>query len=90
MAIRHDRLTVLSVTLAVATFAPPTVCNGEVRKSSPGDRSDIATQRGGMSAARAAAIQECSVLAGKIVGYGDIVSQINLYRTCMARHGQPE
>src|SRR5262249_54941507 len=34
-------------------------------------------------------IQNAFVLAGKIVGYEDIVSQISAYRACMALDGQP-
>lgn len=90
MAIRDNCLTVFSVALAVAMFVLPHVGNGEVRTKSPVSRSGLATERSGKSAAREAAIQECSALAGKIVGYGDVVSQMSAYRTCMARHGQPE
>lgn len=43
-----------------------------------------------MSAARAAAIHECSVLAGR---FNEMVwgsTEIYIYRSCMARHGQVE
>lgn len=43
-----------------------------------------------MTAARAAAIHECSVLAGRYneMTYGS--TELYLYRSCMARHGQVE
>ena len=43
-----------------------------------------------MSAARAAAMHECSVRASKYTQHtwGDV--QIYTYRACMAEHGQPE
>jgi hypothetical protein len=45
---------------------------------------------GQISAARAAALQECNRLAQRypIHEWGN--TQIHLYRTCMARHGQQE
>ena len=45
---------------------------------------------GQVSAARAAALQECNRLAQRypIHEWGN--TQIHLYRTCMARHGQQE
>jgi len=43
-----------------------------------------------ISPQRAAAINECCLIAHKVPGYGDIISQISLYRTCMARHGEKE
>jgi len=44
----------------------------------------------GMSAARAAAIRECSTQAGKYKQYiwGDM--EEDTYRACMAQHGQQE
>ena len=43
-----------------------------------------------MSAARAAAIHECSVLADKYLDYVWGVQGIDHYRACMAGHGQME
>ena len=45
---------------------------------------------GQISAARAAALQACNRLAARypIHEWGN--TQIHLYRSCMARHGQPE
>jgi hypothetical protein len=44
----------------------------------------------GISAARAAAIHECSVAASKYIehSWGDF--EIQVYRSCMAQRGQPE
>jgi hypothetical protein len=44
----------------------------------------------GMSAARAAAIHECSVRAGKYAEHTWGDNEIYTYRACMADHGQPE
>jgi hypothetical protein len=43
-----------------------------------------------ISAARAAAIQECSRLAARYPQHEWGNTEIHLYRTCMARHGQQE
>ncbi len=52
--------------------------------------SAVAQGAPGLSAARAAALQECNRLAQRypIHEWGN--TQIHLYRTCMARHGQQE
>ena len=43
-----------------------------------------------VSAARAAALQECNRLAQRYPLHDWGNTQIHLYRTCMARHGQKE
>jgi len=43
-----------------------------------------------ISAARAAAIHECSLLAGRYSEHDWGITEIYLYRACMARHGQQE
>ena len=43
-----------------------------------------------ISAARAAALQECNRLAARYPLHEWGNTQIHLYRTCMARHGQQE
>jgi hypothetical protein len=45
---------------------------------------------GQISAARAAAIHECNLLAARYPLHDWGNTQIHLYRTCMARHGQQE
>jgi hypothetical protein len=45
---------------------------------------------GGMSAARAQAIHECTAKAGKYVGHTGGDNEIYTYRACMADHGQQE
>jgi hypothetical protein len=49
-----------------------------------------AVAAGQMSAARAAAIHECSVLASRYSQHDWGNTEIYQYRACMARHGQPE
>ena len=51
-----------------------------------------AAQSGGrqISAGRAAAIHECSVLASRYSQHDWGNVEIYQYRACMARHGQPE
>jgi hypothetical protein len=53
---------------------------------------DALAQGGGqqMSAGRAAAIHECSVLASRYSQHDWGNTEIYQYRSCMARHGQPE
>lgn len=43
-----------------------------------------------MNAARAAAIHECSVLAGRYAETTWGSTEFYLYRSCMARHGEVE
>jgi hypothetical protein len=43
-----------------------------------------------ISAGRAAAIHECSILAARYSQHDWGDTEIHQYRTCMARHGQPE
>jgi hypothetical protein len=43
-----------------------------------------------MAAARAVAIHECSVLAGRYVETTWGSTEFYLYRSCMARHGEVE
>lgn len=43
-----------------------------------------------MNAARAAAIHECSVLAGRYPETTFGSTEFQLYRACMARHGEME
>ena len=45
---------------------------------------------GQISAARAAALQECNRFAARYPLHDWGNTQIHLYRTCMARHGQQE
>jgi len=45
---------------------------------------------GQISAARAAALQQCNRLAARYPLHDWGNTQIHLYRTCMARHNQPE
>ena len=75
MVIVNTRLAGLALGLAVAAFASPSFAQGS--------RNDV-------SAARAAAIQACSVAAGRYTEYtwGDM--EIYVYRACMAQHRQKE
>ena len=51
----------------------------------------LAQERGlPMSAARAAAIQECSIQASKYLELAWGIVEIQVYRTCMAEHHQME
>ena len=70
-----NRLAGLALGLAVTAFASPSCAQGS--------RNDV-------SAARAAAIQACSVMAGRYTEYSWGDMEIYVYRACMARHGQKE
>ena len=67
MTILKKRLTVLALGLAVTALASPSYAQGAGR---------------GISAARAAALQECSYFNDSDWDYA--------YRVCMAQHGQAE
>jgi hypothetical protein len=70
---------VLATTIAAfgLTVVPTT---GAVAQGAPGQ----------ISTARAAALQECNRLAQRYPLHDWGNTQIHLYRTCMARHGQQE
>jgi hypothetical protein len=70
--------TALALGLATSALATPSFA----QRSEGGDP--------GMSAARAAAIHECSVKAGKYIEHTWGDNEIYTYRACMAEHGQEE
>jgi hypothetical protein len=77
----------LAVTLtAILTLAVADAASAAPRAARSGG--DPSTEH--MSAARAAAIHECSVLADKYLDYVWGVQEIDHYRACMAGHGQME
>jgi hypothetical protein len=43
-----------------------------------------------VTASRAQAIQECNIGSGKLTQYTWGVTQLQVYRACMAQHGQQE
>jgi hypothetical protein len=43
-----------------------------------------------VAASRAQAIQECNIRSGKFTQYTWGVTQLQVYRACMAQHGQEE
>jgi hypothetical protein len=71
----NEALAVLALGLVISTLASPSVA-----------------QRSGIkrSAARAAAIREYSLRAGKYVEHTWGNVEFQTYRACMAQHGQPE
>ena len=75
MVIVDSRLAGLALGLAVTAFASPSFAQNSGNVG---------------SAARAAAIQVCSVMAGRYTEYtwGDM--EIYVYRACMAQHRQKE
>jgi hypothetical protein len=75
MVTLKNGLAILTLGLAVTTFASY----------------GLAQERGiQISAARAAAIQECSIRASKYLELAWGVVEIQVYRTCMAEHHQIE
>jgi hypothetical protein len=78
MARRPDRLTKLGLATTIAALWLTVV---------PIARAAADVQ---ISAARAAAIHECNLLASRYPLHDWGNTQIYLYRSCMARHGQQE
>jgi hypothetical protein len=71
----NNRLAALAFGLAVAAVASPSFAQG--------NNSEV-------SSARAAALRQCSALQQKDLEYLWGVQQDDIYRACMAEHGQPE
>jgi hypothetical protein len=74
MATVNSRLAGLALGLAVTAFASPSFAQSEEH----------------ISAARAAAIHDCSVRAGKYTEHTWGDTELYVYRDCMAEHGQRE
>jgi len=71
----NSRLAVLALGLTVTALASPSFAQ----------RSEDQTSR-----ARAAAVHDCSVKAQNYKQYTWGVTQLQVYRACMAQHGQQE
>jgi hypothetical protein len=79
----HKTLATLALGLAVIAGAAPALAHG---------RAEAAYNGGGypITAARAAALHECSAREAQYSEYDWGVTEIQVYRSCMAEHGQPE
>ena len=55
-----------------------------------GSGSYASAQQSGASTARTTAVHECSVLAARYPETTFAATEIQVYRSCMAAHGQPE
>jgi uncharacterized membrane protein len=76
MMTMNTRLAALAFAIAVAAVASPAVAQRNNNDE--------------VSAARAADLRECNNVAKGYVDYNWGVRQSDVYRACMAEHGQPE
>ena len=76
---------------AVTMIAALTLASGSAAFAAPrSTQQNGDTQWDHMSAARASAIHECSVMADKFLNYTWGDQESDHYRACMAQHGQQE
>jgi hypothetical protein len=78
MTIMKKRLAALSFAIGVVAMASPSLAQRH-------DRSDS-----GVGAARAEALRECNARARPFLDKDWGENQSDIYRACMAEHGQPE
>jgi hypothetical protein len=83
MVTLRNILTALTLGLAVTATVAPAYAKGHAEASYNGGGYPI-------TAARAAALRECSGREAKYPEYLWGVTEIQVYRACMAEHGQPE
>ena len=87
MATIHKALmalaTVLALGLVASAGASPALAKGRAQASYNGGGYPI-------TAARAAALRACSAREAQYPDYLWGVTEIQIYRSCMAEHGQPE
>jgi hypothetical protein len=87
MATIHKALmalaTVLALGLLVTAGASPALAKGRAQASYNGGGYPI-------TAARAAALRACTAREAQYPDYLWGVTEIQIYRSCMAEHGQPE
>jgi hypothetical protein len=81
MNIAKNRLAAVVFGLAVVAVATP----GLAQRSPDQHRNPDH-----MSSAREQALRECTALENKYTDYTYGVGEIEIYRACMAQHGQPE
>jgi hypothetical protein len=82
----------LALGLALALTSTPAMAKQRVSRSGYAAR-DQAIGEGGatlMNGSRAAALRECNNKAAPLRDYTWGMEQSDLYRSCMAQHGQPE
>jgi len=82
--VRHSTVA-LALGLAVAATASPTLAKS--RAHHPGQAAQLIE---GVSPQRARALRECSALAAPFKEATWNNWEFDLYRSCMAQHGQPE
>jgi hypothetical protein len=87
MATIHKALMALAIALAlglvVTAGASPALAKGRAQASYNGGGYPI-------TAARAAALRACTAREAQYPDYLWGVTEIQIYRSCMAEHGQPE
>jgi hypothetical protein len=78
MVTLHKTLAALALGLAVTAGVSPALAQGR------------ANYIGEVTPARAAALRACTAQENKFVEYNWGSQEVEIYRACMAQHGQPE
>jgi hypothetical protein len=72
-----------SASAKTRTLSPGLAARAQAIETGSGDGAGIAPER-------ARALRECNALAEPVKGYTLMASHFAAYRSCMARHGEPE
>jgi hypothetical protein len=87
--------TALALGLALAAATPALAAQRSQHPGHAARAQAVPTEQavpgeGGMSSARAKALQDCSDTSGKFTQHSWGITQSQLYRACMAGHGEAE
>ena len=81
----------LALSLTFAAIATPVLAkSGAAHHGFSARAQAIEVLDEGVSPDRAKALRECSARIGGFKGYNQQATPLNIYRTCMTEHGQPE
>ena len=81
---------VLGLALAVAAIATPALAKNGAHRGFAARAQAIEVQDEGVSPDRARALRECNGRIAGFKGHNAMSTPLNIYRTCMTEHGQPE
>jgi hypothetical protein len=74
----------------VATATPALAKNGAAHRGFAARAQAIEVLDEGVSVARARALRECNERISSFKGHNQMSTPLNMYRTCMEQHGEPE
>lgn len=80
----------VALALALLATAPALAKNGAAHRGFAARAQAIEVLDEGVSVARARALRECNERISSFKGHNQMSTPLNMYRTCMEQHGEPE